>query len=714
MPTLIKNTYTGDGTTVLYTFTFPYLERTHVKVALNGSLITAFTFDNDTTIRFNTAPANGVIIEIFRQTPTDELQAVFSPGSAIRAEDLNDDFTQALYVFQELDTDNQTLTETVSQISTSGAFNIERVANVAAIPTNPGLNKIIEVVDSTGIQSFSPLTGLPSGFVGSSSLSPRLQWTGITWTWLDYKANDPDARYLTDRTYYKLYSNVAGLPASPTTGTLVEILDSTGVQSLAGLTGTPSGFTGSNLLSVRLIRGASNWQWVSFFPLNPDIRYWRRTETPSGVSGLSGSVLNILAVSDPNTPIGTIVWLQRDALAPPDGWLYCNGVDKQRAQYNALFNAIGTTYGAGDGTTTFGFPLEANLTNPFTPDTTYRPFIKFGTRTSEPGELFARWNNSSSILTAFINGTARGAQFSASGASGIPVAPTAGPPISADGLILSCHSTNTTGRNVYIWKRSGLSWSLVTANPAVCVAGQGTEFVAVSPDGNYVAVLATSPANNVYFYKANANKDVYTLIGNITLSGTAGGVGRWIYWSRSGNFLSVVENDDIWFISRSGDTFTETQRTPSTSGGMLGIQNVDFHPSDNFALAATNQYVYVFSRAGGTYSQLASYTRTTAVNGKPCFWNATGDRIVCGAAGGTPTTFALLSFNGTTLTQLQNLTTFDPRELMISKRSPNLIYCTNSNAIYSFSGDVLTSFGTVTPGHFAADIGGISSGLVPD
>jgi microcystin-dependent protein len=38
------------------------------------------------------------------------------------------------------------------------------------------------------------------------------------------------------------------------------------------------------------------------------------------------------------------------------GWLKCDGTAVSRATYAALFNAIGTTYGVGDGTTTFNIP----------------------------------------------------------------------------------------------------------------------------------------------------------------------------------------------------------------------------------------------------------------------------------------------------------------------------------------------------------------------
>lgn len=42
--------------------------------------------------------------------------------------------------------------------------------------------------------------------------------------------------------------------------------------------------------------------------------------------------------------------------SPGDGWLVCNGATISRTTYSKLFSAIGTTFGAGDGSTTFTIP----------------------------------------------------------------------------------------------------------------------------------------------------------------------------------------------------------------------------------------------------------------------------------------------------------------------------------------------------------------------
>lgn len=41
---------------------------------------------------------------------------------------------------------------------------------------------------------------------------------------------------------------------------------------------------------------------------------------------------------------------------PPAGWLLCDGSNVSRTTYAKLFAAVGTTYGVGDGSTTFKLP----------------------------------------------------------------------------------------------------------------------------------------------------------------------------------------------------------------------------------------------------------------------------------------------------------------------------------------------------------------------
>ena len=55
-----------------------------------------------------------------------------------------------------------------------------------------------------------------------------------------------------------------------------------------------------------------------------------------------------------NTPVGSISLFA--GTTAPNGWLICDGSAVSRTTYANLFSVIGTTYGSGDGSTTFNIP----------------------------------------------------------------------------------------------------------------------------------------------------------------------------------------------------------------------------------------------------------------------------------------------------------------------------------------------------------------------
>ena len=74
--------------------------------------------------------------------------------------------------------------------------------------------------------------------------------------------------------------------------------------------------------------------------------------TQSGTHNMEPAGLGFVA-------IGSIV-LWPIAVAP-SAWKLCNGANISRTRYAALFGVIGTSYGVGDGSTTFGLPLMAGV-----------------------------------------------------------------------------------------------------------------------------------------------------------------------------------------------------------------------------------------------------------------------------------------------------------------------------------------------------------------
>ena len=110
--------YSGDGSDTTFAFNHPSYQESDIKVTVDGSPYTntgvtggspgatTFTIPNYTTssagnIVFNTAPSDGAVIRIFRDTNVDVAKATFQAGASVKATDLNNTVTQLLYAAQE-------------------------------------------------------------------------------------------------------------------------------------------------------------------------------------------------------------------------------------------------------------------------------------------------------------------------------------------------------------------------------------------------------------------------------------------------------------------------------------------------------------------------------------------------------------------------------------------------------------------------------------
>ena len=105
-------------------------------------------------------------------------------------------------------------------------------------------------------------------------------------------------------------------------------------------------------------------------------------------------------------PPGTIIHYAGRTV--PSGWLICNGANVSRTDYAALFAAIGTIYGTGDGVTTFGLP---NMGGRFLEGTTYTGSVGTYHSAGLPnitGSFTSHGNTGSMVTTGpFTNGEPR-------------------------------------------------------------------------------------------------------------------------------------------------------------------------------------------------------------------------------------------------------------------------------------------------------------------
>ena len=101
--------HTGDGNATKQ-FSFPSYQESDVKVRVDGVLkttsthynITSYTTTGGGNVVFTSGniPLSGTI-RIYRDTSVDAAKAVFTPGSSVKAADLNNNITQLLYRAQE-------------------------------------------------------------------------------------------------------------------------------------------------------------------------------------------------------------------------------------------------------------------------------------------------------------------------------------------------------------------------------------------------------------------------------------------------------------------------------------------------------------------------------------------------------------------------------------------------------------------------------------
>ena len=74
----------------------------------------------------------------------------------------------------------------------------------------------------------------------------------------------------------------------------------------------------------------------------------------SFLSGLTANIQDQFTNMKARTPVGSIIMYLRGDLGSP--YIFCDGRELNRSSASALFAVIGTTYGAGDGSTTFNIP----------------------------------------------------------------------------------------------------------------------------------------------------------------------------------------------------------------------------------------------------------------------------------------------------------------------------------------------------------------------
>lgn len=95
-------TYVVTGGQREFDLAIPYIDKTHIKVTLNGSF-TAFEWISDSRIRLTYLPVENSTLKVRRETPISAALVEFQNGATLTKEELNTAVRQLLYRLQEQD-----------------------------------------------------------------------------------------------------------------------------------------------------------------------------------------------------------------------------------------------------------------------------------------------------------------------------------------------------------------------------------------------------------------------------------------------------------------------------------------------------------------------------------------------------------------------------------------------------------------------------------
>jgi microcystin-dependent protein len=133
------------------------------------------------------------------------------------------------------------------------------------------------------------------------------------------------------------------------------------------------------------------------------------------------------AYADYMAPPGAVMAFARSSV--PTGWLKCNGAAVSRTTYANLFAAIGTTYGAGDGSTTFNLPdLRGEFIRGYDDGRGVDSGRGFGT--AQLDAFQGHYHGPRSPLTSFWGGSSASGSYIASASPAFQDVATTGGPVS--------------------------------------------------------------------------------------------------------------------------------------------------------------------------------------------------------------------------------------------------------------------------------------------
>ena len=159
--------YTANGSTPTFSFSFPYISTSHVKAYVNGVEDTSITFPTSSSVTLSSTPANGATVLIKRVTSPSTRLVDFQDGSVLSASDLDQSANQNFYLAQETD----------DEVGSKLGTNANNVYDASGTGSNL---KISNVADPTSAQDVATKNYVENTWLSTSDKANITTLAGIT------------------------------------------------------------------------------------------------------------------------------------------------------------------------------------------------------------------------------------------------------------------------------------------------------------------------------------------------------------------------------------------------------------------------------------------------------------------------------------------------------------------------------------------------------
>ena len=390
-------TYYGTGSQTNFDFPFDYLRKAFIHVTINDVEVSDYSIDSRTII-FETAPSEGAIINIYRSTDTTRLVA-WADASVLKASDMTISQVQQLHILEEGQDWSKINSIYLDENDSKWQGNNHPMKNISDpvdakdvvtkgymetvqggfVMTNTALKD--EATKQAGIATTKASEAAASASAAATSETNAASSANTAKRWAEASDSPDNTTSKSAKTWASEASTSASAAkASETNAKSSETNakssetkaanSATTATEKAGIATTKASEASASASAAKT--SETNAQNAASAAASSQADAANSAAEAAGAAAL---ITFPIAIENGGTgatnakqaranlevePIGTIFAFAGNDI--PSGYLPCNGSAISRTTYADLFAVIGTTYGSGDGSTTFNLP---NLTDKF-------------------------------------------------------------------------------------------------------------------------------------------------------------------------------------------------------------------------------------------------------------------------------------------------------------------------------------------------------------